>query len=260
MKSKIDVFKVNSLLMLRRISIAFLILRGICTLLYKFPFVSGVAKKYEIQKWAKSLLRVLNVNIRVQGIVHLPLTPFLLVSNHISWLDIHVLNAHKPISFVAKSEVSNWPIFGWMAQQLGTLFIRRGDSRHARLVVGEMVNMLSNNSVCIFPEGTSTAGDRVLLFKPNLFEAAIQAKVPVYPLAIEYFCKEMGERSYAPAFIGDMGLLESIDNVLKSQGLMVTLTFFPPIESSNASPKDRKWLSQHCFDCISTKISHSMRS
>lgn len=245
----------SSLLALRWLSISLLILQGVLTLCIQFPFLSNEKKNREIKKWSKSLLKILDVDLEVHGIKNLPTSPFLLVSNHISWLDIQLLNAYKPISFVAKSEVASWPIFGWMAKQLGTLFIKRGDSKHARMVVGEMAIALSKYSICIFPEGTSTAGDKVLLFKPNLFEAAIQAKVPVYPLAIEYFCKKTGLRSQAPAFIGDMGLLESIGNILKCQGLKAVLTYLPPIESMAIPPIDRKWLSQHCYDSISSKIS-----
>jgi 1-acyl-sn-glycerol-3-phosphate acyltransferase len=254
MVSNQNKYQSRSLLAFRWLSILVLVFRGVLTLCFLFPLLSSEKKNREIKRWSNALLRTLNVRLEVDGIKNLPATPFLLVSNHISWLDIQLLNAYKPISFVAKSEVARWPIFGWMAKQLGTLFIKRGDSKHARMVVGRMTIALREHSICIFPEGTSTAGDKVLLFKPNLFEAAIQAKVPVYPLAIEYFCQETGLRSQAPAFIGDMGLLESISNILKSPGLRAVLTFLPPIESTAIPPIDRKWLSQHCYDSISGKV------
>lgn len=238
----------------RWLSILILILQGVGTLCFIFPFITSERKSRKIKDWSQDLLKILNVQIEVKGMRDLPSTPFLMVSNHISWFDIHLLNAHQPISFVAKSEVAGWPVFGWMAKQLGTLFIRRDDLKHAKNVVKEVAIALGERSICIFPEGTSTTGDKVLLFKPLLFEAAIQAKVPIYPVAIAYFCKKTGLRSQAAAFIGDMGLLESVGNILKSRGLNVTLTFLPPIDLITHSHADRKWLSQYCYDCISHEI------
>ena len=238
----------------RWLSILILILQGVGTLCFIFPFITNEKKNRKIKDWSHALLKILNVQIEVKGIRDLPSTPFLMVSNHISWFDIHLLNAHQPISFVAKSEVAGWPVFGWMAKQLGTLFIRRDDLKHAKNVVKEVAIALGERSICIFPEGTSTAGDKVLSFKPLLFEAAIQAQVPIYPVAIAYFCKETGLRSQAAAFVGDMGLLESVGNILKSRGLNVTLTFLPPIDLFIHSHADRKWLSQYCYDCISHEI------
>lgn len=238
----------------RWLSILILILQGVCTLCFIFPFVSNEKKNRKIKEWSHALLKILNVQIEVKGIKELPSTPFLMVSNHISWFDIHLLNAHHPISFVAKSEVAGWPVFGYMAKQLGTLFIRRDDLKHAKNVVKEVAIALDERSICIFPEGTSTAGDKVLSFKPLLFEAAIQAQVPIYPVAIAYFCRETGLRSQAAAFVGDMGLLESVGNILSSRGLNVTLAYLPPIDPFVYLQTDRKRLSQHCHDFISKEV------
>jgi 1-acyl-sn-glycerol-3-phosphate acyltransferase len=238
----------------RRLSILILICRGVLTLCFIFPFVSSEKKSQKIKNWSFALLKIMNARIEIKGIRDLPSTPFLMVSNHISWFDIHLLNAHHPIAFVAKSEVASWPIFGWMAKQLGTLFIRRDDLKQAKKVVDDVAIALGKRSICIFPEGTSTVGDKVLTFKPLLFEAAIQAKVPIYPVAIAYFCEETGLKSQAAAFVGDMGLLESVGNILKSDGLNVTLTFLPPVEPSMHSSADRKWLSQYCHEIISKEI------
>jgi 1-acyl-sn-glycerol-3-phosphate acyltransferase len=254
MMSKLKHDVLSHLFVYRWLLIFILILRGVLTLCLMFPFITTENKNRNIKIWSHDLLKILNVYIEVKGIKDLPSTPFLMVSNHVSWFDIHLLNAHQPISFVAKSEVAGWPIFGWMAKQLGTLFIRRDDLKHAKKVVEDVAIALGERSICIFPEGTSSAGDKVLSFKPLLFQAAIQAKVQVCPVAIAYFCKETGLRSQAAAFIGDMGLLESVGNILKSRGLKVTLTFLPPIDSFMATPADRKRLSQHCYDCISHEI------
>jgi 1-acyl-sn-glycerol-3-phosphate acyltransferase len=181
-------------------------------------------------------------------------SPHLLASNHISWLDIHVINAFKPVRFVAKSEVRGWPVFGWMAQQLGTVFIRRDSARHARQVVDQMAQVLKVESVCIFPEGTSTSGESVLPFKPNLFESAILAHVPVLPVVIAYRSRSSGLRSDAPAFIGDMGLLESMANVIASRDIEVHLTLIEPYLTSNGNNPDRKDLALYCQEAITKTL------
>jgi 1-acyl-sn-glycerol-3-phosphate acyltransferase len=196
-------------------------------------------------------LKILGVQLRVINPSVIPISSFLLVSNHISWLDIHAINAFKPIRFVAKSEVEGWPIFGWMAKQLDTVFIKRGNSRNAAQVVNEMSHILQSDSICIFPEGTSTEGRSVKPFKTNLFESAVISKVPVYTVAIQYFDQNTGLHSDVAAFVGDMGLLESIAKILRHHHLGVDLTFIPPSEANPALPRDRKWLALHSQEQIS---------
>ena len=166
-----------------------------------------------------------------------------------------MINSFKPIRFVAKSEVEKWPIFGWMAKQLGTVFIRRDSSRHARHVVGEMATALKEQSICIFPEGTSTIGKSVQAFKPNLFEGAVLAQVPVCTLALAYFDRKTGKHSEVPAFVGDMGLLGSMANILKNRNLKVELRFFPPATGGAGQINDRKWLAQHSHAQIAGYLS-----
>ncbi|QWE19476.1 lysophospholipid acyltransferase family protein [Polynucleobacter corsicus] len=227
---------------------------GVCTLSFLFPFLNRDQKDRRIQRWSKKLLKIFHIQLRVIGAEKLSSNPYLLASNHISWLDIHVINAFKPVRFVAKSEVRGWPVFGWMAQQLGTVFIRRDSARHARQVVDQMAQVLKVESVCIFPEGTSTSGELVLPFKPNLFESAIQAHAPVFPIVIAYRSRSTGLRSDAPAFIGDMGLLESMSNVIASRDIEVHLNLIEPYLMSNTSNSDRKELALYCQEAISKTL------
>lgn len=232
----------------------FHVLCGICTLSFLFPFCDRQKKEQKILAWSRRLLKIFHLELQVQGASLLPNSPYLLASNHISWIDIHVINTFKPIRFVAKSEVASWPIFGRMAKQLGTLFIRRDSSRHARAVVHEIAKVLATESICIFPEGTSTVGELVLPFRPNLFEAAVVSQTPVYPLAIQYVSKRTGLLSDAPAFIGDMGLLESMSNILKNRHLLVRLQILPPITVGVKTPYDRKQLAMYCQESIAKAI------
>ncbi|WP_216139142.1 1-acyl-sn-glycerol-3-phosphate acyltransferase [Polynucleobacter sp. MWH-Berg-3C6] len=215
------------------------------TLLVLFPFLNANSKKQHIQRWSKRLLKIFGIQLQVNNADALIDSSYLLAANHVSWMDIHAINTFKPIRFVAKSEVEQWPIFGWMAKQLGTVFINRESSRHARQVVTNMAVLLTTQSICIFPEGTSTIGKSVQTFKPNLFEAAAQAEVPVCTLALAYFDRITGQHSEVPAFIGDMGLIGSMASILKNRRLRVELTFFPPLNIELTQPIDRKTLAQH---------------
>ena len=87
-------------------------------------------------------------------------------------------------------------------------------------------------------------------FRPNLFESAVLSNAPVFSLAISYKSSITNQRTDIPAFIGDMGLLESMSNILKNQHLLVDLVFLPPSGSSPNSPKDRKWLALHSQEAI----------
>ena len=227
---------------------------GVWTLSFIFPFLDRKSKDQKIQEWSKRLLRIFNIEFVVLGSDLIKNTPHLIASNHISWLDIHVINAFKPIRFVAKSEVEAWPVFGWMAKQIGTVFIRRDSTRHARQVVTQIASVLKSESICIFPEGTSTIGEVVLPFKPNLFESAILAQVPVYPLAIQYLSTKTGRRSESPAFIGDMGLLESMSNIIKNRSLAVQITILPVYLDDQNPALDRKKLATYCQESISKTL------
>jgi 1-acyl-sn-glycerol-3-phosphate acyltransferase len=217
------------------------VLRGVITLMILFPWISKSSKNHHIQRWSKRLLKIFGIELQVNASNLIPHRSFLLATNHISWMDIHVINAFMPIRFVAKSEVEKWPIFGWMAKQLGTVFIRRDSPKHARQVVLDMSALLKTQSICIFPEGTSTIGKSVQSFKPNLFEAAVVAQVPVCALALAYFDQKTGKHSEIPAFIGDMGLISSMASILKNRSLRVELTFFAPVAQLDQA-MDRKGL------------------
>ncbi|QWE11275.1 1-acyl-sn-glycerol-3-phosphate acyltransferase [Polynucleobacter sp. es-EL-1] len=230
------------------------VLAGVFTLSFIFPFISQSQKDRKIRLWSERLLNIFKLKLVVIGRENVTSAPALFAANHISWLDIHAINACKPIRFVAKSEVRSWPIFGWMAKQLGTVFIRRDSARHARQVVEQMAEVLKTESICIFPEGTSTNGAQVLPFKPNLFESALAAKCPIYPLSIRYFSRRTGLRSDSPAFIGDMGLLESMSRVIQDPGLVVQVRFLMPYAPSILGDSDRKQVAAYCQESIAQTL------
>ena len=226
------------------------VLKGCLILLLVFPWFKEAQRHRSVRHWCKQLLDIFDMRLSIIGAERLEDAYYLMAANHISWIDIHVINAFKPHYFVAKSEVASWPIFGWMAKQLGTLFIERGKPNSIRNMVQEIASQLNQKAICIFPEGTSTDGKQVAPFKSNLFEAAIVANVPVYTLAIQYFDLHTGKKTTAPAFIGDMGLLDSIWNLICSPPICAEIRISVKLPALN----DRKALAELSQSLIAERL------
>jgi 1-acyl-sn-glycerol-3-phosphate acyltransferase len=226
------------------------VLKGCFILLLVFPWLKAGQRQHSIRKWCQQLLGIFQMRLAVIGAEQLEDAHYLMAANHISWIDIHVINAFKPHYFVAKSEVASWPIFGWMAKQLGTLFIERGKANSIRKMVLEVSGQLSIKAICIFPEGTSTDGKQVAPFKSNLFEAAITVNAPVYSLAIQYFELQTGKKTTAPAFIGEMGLLDSIWSLISSPPICAEIRISAKLPLLN----DRKALAELSQSLIAAQL------
>jgi len=138
-----------------------------------------------IRWWSASLLRICGFRIRAHG------TPLpgavLFVANHISWLDIVLLHSQRAVNFVAKSEIASWPLVGWLATRGGTIFHRRGNTDSLAAVMARVVTQLrAGEPVGVFPEGGSGHGNRVGTFHARIFQTALDAQVPVQPVALRY--------------------------------------------------------------------------
>lgn len=135
--------------------------------------------------WKRLLLKIFGIRLTIRG--ELPDGACLVVANHISWLDIVLLNALWPMWLVAKAEIRNWPMVGTLARLTGTIFIERGSIESRRRVARRMTALMRRGDrVGIFPEGGIRAERGVKHFHPPLFGAAIRADVPVVPVAIRY--------------------------------------------------------------------------
>jgi 1-acyl-sn-glycerol-3-phosphate acyltransferase len=229
---------------------AWMLVRLIAHLLYGFvvalvfwPLLSKALKEGIEKRWARQLLGILNVQVKVvyespesNYAIH---KPCLLYSTHVSWLDIFAFNSVHPVTFIAKSEISKWPIGGLLAKRSGTLFIERGKRHAVRDVIHAAVKVLgTGRCVAVFPEGTTGAGDTPLRFHSNFVQPAIQAGVPMLPVSLQYFTPD-GKFSAQPAFIGEQTLLENIQVLLNSKtGFVVQLYIHAPINTEGRTRHD----------------------
>ena len=173
-------------------------------------------------------------------------TPGALVANHSSWLDIFVLNAGGPLTFVSKAEVAGWPGIGWIARAAGTVFVRR-DAREAKAQTALFEERFAaGDRLLFFPEGTSTDGQRVLPFKPTLFAALFadrhRERLFVQPVTVAYYPPGGAEPRFY-GWWGDMDLVPHLMQVLaQSPQGRVEVTWHDPIRV--AGMPDRKALAR----------------
>lgn len=191
---------------------------------FRFPRLDREARLKEIQRWASRVLAILCV--QVQGELPPPTQgPSLVVANHLSWLDVLVLQSLLPGVFVAKAEVSAWPGIGTMARACATVFVERSSRQSARAMVDDMLKAIEQGySVVAFPEGTSSDGS-LGPFHANVFEASIQAQVPVQPVTLLYLDARSNLSCDTALFTGDMTLVASLRKVMASSSIRVAVQF-----------------------------------
>lgn len=206
-----------------------------------------------IQWWCKRLLHCFNLRITTSGqLPDIRTHGVLFVANHISWADIHAINSIIPVRFVAKMEIRDWPIFGYLVRKSGTIFINRSRHRDAARVIQLASHALKlNDNLCVFPEGTTTEGLSVLPFKSSLLQAAIEADTQIIPVAIRYPLPN-GEINLDAAYAGDTSLGASMRAYLHMQQPAVHLHFCTPLATADLS---RQQLAQQAHAGISAALS-----
>jgi len=136
----------------------------------------------QVQLWHRKALHLFGFERILVG--DLPKGPCLIVSNHLSWIDILLIGSVMNVRFLSKAEVASWPIVGKLATGAGTLYVNRGDRKSAEIALSDIEAALrQGDQVVVFPEGTSTRGPMPIKFRSRLIEAARRAGVPVVPLA-----------------------------------------------------------------------------
>ncbi len=204
-----------------------------------FPLLDAAARERRIQRWSRQLVAICGIKMMFDHTRQMtPASPGLIICNHISWLDIFVINTLHPCRFVAKSDIRSWPLIGWLCAHTGTIFIARGKAREVRRIYEGLVTSIHDGDrVAFFPEGTTAPQGTVLPFHANLFEAAIEAAVPVQPYAIRYV--DAGGRLHSSAdFIGDMSFVDSVMAIMKTGGMTAELIRLPAISTEGAHRRE----------------------
>ncbi|RLJ63500.1 lysophospholipid acyltransferase family protein [Sulfurisoma sediminicola] len=224
---------------------------GLAIVALVFPRIAPAHRLKLKRRWSARLLRCLGVELRAVG----GDPQGLLVANHISFLDIFVINAVKPVAFVSKDDVRRWPLIGWLAARTDTIFLERGSRAAAQHARGRIVERLRDGRrVAVFPEGTTTRGDRVLPFHGALFQAAIDAGAPVTPLALRYTSRN-GRRNDAPAYIDAITLWQCLRAIATAEGLAAQIEVLTPLPPLVA---DRRHLAAHAHRAIAHAIGAGM--
>lgn len=218
------------MLVFRLLRVLLHLFAGLLTCALVFPLIDEPRRSAHIKRWSCKLLALCHIEVDidcVDGAIAAPRA--LIVANHVSWLDIFVINSMHPCRFVAKSDIRDWPLIGWLCDRAGTIFISRGKLRDVRRIYqGLVASLHAGEHVAFFPEGTTAPQGTLLPFHANLFEAAIEAQVPVQPYALRYL-DEQGRFHRAVDFIGDMTFAQSMRTILNARRIHARLILLPVI-------------------------------
>jgi 1-acyl-sn-glycerol-3-phosphate acyltransferase len=171
-------------------------------------------------------MRIFGFRLRREGVPLPGATMF--VANHVGWVDISMLHTQRMMGFVAKDEIARWPLVGWLAARGQTIFHRRGSTESLGGVLGEMVRRLQRGeSVGVFPEGGTRGGGEIGPFHARIFTAAVEAGVPVQPVALVY--GERGSAQQVVAFGRRESFVANFLRLLGEPARSATVHFLEPI-------------------------------
>ncbi len=224
---------------------------GLLIAAFRYPRLSSEDRAAEKRRWSRKLLAILSVSVREAG--GTPELPHacMLVLNHISWLDIFVIDAVLPATFVAKSEIRSWPLVGWLCTLVGTIYIERGKRAGARRARETIARELSRGTlIAICPEGTTTFGDTLEPFHAALFQPAIDAGAVIQPVALRYVDRG-GARTDAAGYVGDTSFLGSLWSVLSAPHMIAEITY---TSRFGAAGGERRAVAERARSAIATAL------
>jgi 1-acyl-sn-glycerol-3-phosphate acyltransferase len=219
---------------------------GFAIIAFAFPLISRARQHRLVRWWSRRVLAICGVRVRVIGPrpeankdVGAAMRPdgigAMLVMNHISWIDIHVVHSLRPARFVARAEIARWPVIGYLTGRTGTIFIERGRRHAVREVNHRVAQYLRDGDlVTLFPEGMTSDGDRLLPFHANLVQPAIEARVPIVVAGLRYL-DARGRPTTAPSYAGEINLFESIVRIVHAGPITAELHLIEAIDSARAS-------------------------
>jgi len=215
------------------------LLVGVIKAALLFPLVGRARRAELIRRWSARVLVILNVRLSVKGEVPDPsVAGVMFVANHISWLDIYLLDAVCPVRFVSKAEVRAWPVIGWLAVRIGTLFIERARRHDTARAGREVVDALrQGDCVAVFPEGTTSNGTLLRPFHASLLQSAITSGARLWPVAIRYMHRD-GTANVSPAYVDDMSFGDSLFRILNAPNIEAETTYLEPLPVQGRSRRE----------------------
>ena len=241
---------------LRMLLAAVWLLLAIVSVLVVFLIVAPPERQQRALTACKSyvcrrLLKALHIEIEFIG--HMHDQTGLVVANHISWLDVLLMTHYGHLHFIAKSEVKDWPVIGFLTQLVGTLFIRRENKFQVYRSLPKGQKLLQDGeSLMVFPEGTTTHGNSTRDFFPMLFEIAMREQAWVQPIAIRYW-NDAGKLSTAVPFIDDDGIVGNIVKLLLQKKTRAQVVFLPAIDAKQHDRKAMAQISKRAIDRVLAK-------
>lgn len=212
------------------------------TLILMSPPLGGIRiggdplKHRAVRLWQRGLMRVFGFRMRRVG------TPLpgavMFVANHVSWIDIVALHGFRMMGFVAKREIASWPVVGWLATMGETIYHQRGSQESLGGVLHEMLARLRDGrAVGVFPEGRTRGGEAVGPFHARIFLAAVEANVPVQPVALRY--GEGGDAQTVVAFGPTENFAQNFLRLLGEPARVADVVFLEPILPGDAEGRRR---------------------
>lgn len=197
-----------------------------------------------IRCWSAVMLRIFGLRIRRYGTPH-PGATFT-VANHVSWIDIVLMHSQRVVGFVAKAEISRWPLIGWLASLAGTIYHHRGNNESLHGVMHQMLERLrEGESIGVFPEGRTTDGRQIHTFHARIFQPAVLAEVPVQPVALRYGAG--GAAQAIVAFAPGESFFANMLRLLAEPGRVAEVHFLTPVVPASDG---RRRLADACRDQI----------
>jgi 1-acyl-sn-glycerol-3-phosphate acyltransferase len=227
-------------------------LLGLLCVALCYPLMPALRRDAVTRRWSRVLLFLCGVKIRVEG-KPADSAAALWVANHVSWVDIFVMNSVRGTSFISKDDVRGWPVVGWLVAGAGTVFISRGQ----RQVIPDVARQMRERFDCgravgLFPEGAASPGLDVGPFHASLFEAAIKADVAVQPIALRYIHR--GRRTAYLSYEGDQTLLQNMWLLLGTTGAVVEIVFLPAIPSARCRELGRGGVAKQARSAIRSVV------
>ncbi|MGD9807593.1 MAG: lysophospholipid acyltransferase family protein [Deferribacterales bacterium] len=216
-------------------------------MILRFYAVTEVNKRRVGAWWTTKLcrlgIRVFGISVERKNTEYLEPTGKIIISNHMSYLDIIIYASIRPSVFISSVEMQKTPFLGFIATLGGTFFVERRDPKLIKLEIGKMAELVNEGfNVYLFPEGTSTDGSQILPFRSSLLAAASGANVEVVPACIRYKTIDGAEFSAKNCdyvcWYGDMSFAPHLWNFLSTDCIEAKAAFFHPIHSATANRKE----------------------